>query len=421
MILFLVTTLAWADCPADANDVFEPNNSQMDATKLTFGTHSDLGICDGNPDYFNVYPTSGATLSVTVQYDETLGTLRLALMSVTGQILTESTGINGVAEIESEMAIGGGHILVVEWMAGVSTGFTYSLSMSETEVSDCLDDGFEPNQSPAQTAVLVPGQHDDLMVCVGDADWYSISLASAEFITVDVAFAHADGDIDISLIDPNGQPAESSMTMTDNESLSFLPLMSGDYILNVQVVNESDSDFGVPYSIEIETTQMAVCMDDSFEENDSQSTPAEIQVGEYGELSACDDDWYSVALSAGETVTIELSFDHTQGDIDLSFYDVDGVWLDSASSSGDSETLSYDVEQSGYYSFNVRLFSDDDTLGNTYSMILSVENDFNEPSTEPSSEPAEPGLEPTDDGAKAAGCQTMNSNQLGLYGWPLPC
>ena len=98
---------------------------------------------------------------------------------------------------------------------------------------------------------------------------------------------------------------------------------------------------------------------------------------------------------------------------------MDGVWLDSASSSGDSETLSYDVEQSGYYSFNVRLFSDDDTLGNTYSMILSVENDFNEPSTEPSSEPAEPELEPTDDGAKAAGCQTM-VNQLGLW-LALPC
>ena len=69
---------------------------------------------------------------------------------------------------------------------------------------------------------------------------------------------------------------------------------------------------------------LAACAapDDQFEDNDSDETPAAAPLGTDGgaaTLRLCpgDEDWFSVSLTAGQTVTIDVLFSHAEGDLDV--------------------------------------------------------------------------------------------------------
>ncbi|MCA9620926.1 MAG: PPC domain-containing protein, partial [Myxococcales bacterium] len=93
------------------------------------------------------------------------------------------------------------------------------------------------------------------------------------------------------------------------------------------------------------------CSDDGYEDNDSLSTAASLGSGSHADLAVCsgDDDYYAVNLSAGASVSI--SFDHSEGDLDLAIY-LNGNQVDSSASVADSETVK--VQAAG--SYVVRVF-----------------------------------------------------------------
>ena len=87
------------------------------------------------------------------------------------------------------------------------------------------------------------------------------------------------------------------------------------------------------------------CTADSFEPNDTSAAAAKLPVGTHS-LSLCDgakpdEDWFSINLSAGSKVVATVTFDTSQGDLDVDLYDgKTGALLTQSTGVGATESVS---------------------------------------------------------------------------------
>lgn len=79
--------------------------------------------------------------------------------------------------------------------------------------------------------------------------------------------------------------------------------------------------------------------DDGFEENDTRQTATNLTAGRWRGLVALDDDWYRVTVPGRKKVTLQVLFQHANGDLDLRAYDSGGTELASSTSATDVESL----------------------------------------------------------------------------------
>jgi hypothetical protein len=117
------------------------------------------------------------------------------------------------------------------------------------------------------------------------------------------------------------------------------------------------------------------CTPDAFEPNNNQTTAAGISSGSEEDLVICefDDDFYQLGLVVGDDLTVDLSFIHTEGDIDLRLLNANGYSLAHSLSWDDNESASFAADASGVYYICVYLYVDNGKLpGNTYDMTVSV-------------------------------------------------
>ena len=115
------------------------------------------------------------------------------------------------------------------------SAFPYELSLFLTS-APVEDDVAEENDSVADAALLgsltldtVAGYTD---LVSSDADFYQFSIdASGNDLTIDVLFTHAEGDIDLILIDSEENVIAVSDSATDNESITVSGIESGTYYI----------------------------------------------------------------------------------------------------------------------------------------------------------------------------------------------
>ena len=86
-----------------------------------------------------------------------------------------------------------------------------------------------------------------------------------------------------------------------------------------------------------------------------------------------DEDWYWVYLYADETVVVDLTFIHANGDLDLKLYDSevtpDDLWNHQLASSvtvSDNEHIEFTAEIDG--DFNIRVYGWNLEQGTTYEL-----------------------------------------------------
>lgn len=117
--------------------------------------------------------------------------------------------------------------------------------------TDCADEVMGSSQCDVQSNMCVPCQPSEApstlespnMVDVagyrgshntcGGPDFYGFNMAPNQLLRVEVSFAHAEGDIDIKLIDPMGMTATSSAGTMDLETLEYTSPAGGFYVLEV--------------------------------------------------------------------------------------------------------------------------------------------------------------------------------------------
>ena len=247
----------------------------------------------------------------------------------------------------------------------------------DSVVEPCVDDALEDNDEEADASVIVPPV-TDLLICPDDHDWYELTVAEGHW-TLTVAFVHTSGDIDATLWGPDGSIG-SGVSFSDNEVFDWeVPAGGQTYTLDVRYYGGGDEDEpGNSYEIQLAEYVPPTCdPDDSFEPNDEQASPSAITAGTHTGLKVCefDADWYSIDLAEGDEITVEAVFTDDTGDIDMWLYDPAAAEVGEADSASDNETLgpfTVPTGGAGTHVIYVELYLDDDTIGQTYDLTVTV-------------------------------------------------
>jgi hypothetical protein len=200
---------------------------------------------------------------------------------------------------------------------------------------DCLDDAFEENDTRAQAESkppLMPDTHEGLVACANDDDWYRVVVGAQSTVGALLEGGTA-SNLNLGLYDGQGNPIAQSTGAGSSEVIEEC-VPAGTYYLRVYGSGTAKNTYDLLYEASAGSCT-ASCIDDDFEEDDSQSaaTYAEVFGTPFSAtdrmLCSGDDDWYEIALFTGETVEVDLTFDQTSfdEDLDLHFHDVDGLDL----------------------------------------------------------------------------------------------
>lgn len=245
----------------------------------------------------------------------------------------------------------------------------------------CLVDELEPNDQLAAATLVTAGSYPELVSCAGDSDFFKVRLEEGETLTVQISFAHAEGDLDLYLYGPDGSRIETSAGASDGEILSHVAASGGMYGFEVRLASDAGAQPGNGYHLRVQVagtlppTPGEVCTADTMEPNDTRASAAAIGPNTFDGLTACggEDDYFSIQLSARQEVTVQITFDHAEGDLNLELQHGTGVTLRRSASSTDDESVSFTAAEAGTYFVRVNLAEDGgDLAGNAYRMSVTV-------------------------------------------------
>ncbi len=244
-----------------------------------------------------------------------------------------------------------------------------------TSNTTCMADRFEPNDSASAPAQINGGALSGLTLCPGgDQDYFAVSLGQGDSVDVTLSFVHGEGNLDLELLSPSGQVVAQSAGTSGTEMMSYAATTPGVYVVHVLLVNDTGPNPGNTYTLDVRAN-VAPCAVDPDEENDSDGDAKLILPGSRPGRNVClgDEDFYDVILQEGDTLTVDLTFSHAEGDIDMQVLGFLGIPVASGSSSNDNESVSYTATRFGFFTIRVALGTDTGSvLGNPYDMNVSV-------------------------------------------------
>ena len=349
------------------DDSSEDNDTYATAAAVGAGSYIDLAACPSDADWYAIDVTAGEDLSVALSFthssgdidarilDPNLSTVKVALSSTDDESLSYAVTTTGTYLI---------HI----WLDtdDATPGNAYAMTIT---AESCPTDSFEDNDLYSTPAPATEGSSTGLAVCTDDADWYSVDMTAGEPLSVDLSFTHASGDINARILDPSLSTVTVSLTSTDDESLTHTATTTGTYLIHVWLGSD-DATTGNTYSMDVSS---GGCTSDAYEDNDVYGNPAGISLGTSTGLVVCtdDEDWYSIDLTAGEELSVDLSFTDSSGDIDARILNPSLSTVSVSLTETDDESLTHTAATTGTYLVHVWLSSDDATPGNTYAMGLA--------------------------------------------------
>ncbi len=140
---------------------------------------------------------------------------------------------------------------------------------------------------------------------------------------------------------------------------------------------KSENTGGITYANNDSTnywsfTTQPIQGDDNYEENDTLTTAYDLTDWKQTWLSTLngygkqiDDDWYRIGVLEGyQHIIIDVRFTHSQGDIDISLYDLNGSFLTDSHGITDNEYIDYLVPYAGVYYIKVHYANQ----GNQYDL-----------------------------------------------------
>jgi len=371
------------------DDDFESNDSSGSATGVDFDTNGEwynwfLKICPANVDYYRMNIPADHKVGAIVSYTEANGMLKMDLLDSDGStVLASGQRTTDEVYAESQVFSQGQDVFLRVQGDNAQVANSYSLLAVREEFVQCNDDSFEPNDTPNDAGAVTADIYSNL-ACCGDPDWYKIDLSTGDKLEVLIEFVQENGDLDLWVFDSAtvfGGDALScdnalgcGITETSDETVTVESILAdGTYYIAVGPYQNAKNAYDMTIVV---TPQTQTCQDDADEENDDpvngtgivSSTTKPDQV-----LCPADEDWYWVYLYADETVVVDLTFLHADGDLDLKLYDSEVTpetlfehQLASSVTVTDNEHLEYTAEIDG--DFNIRVYGWNLEQRTTYSI-----------------------------------------------------
>jgi hypothetical protein len=192
----------------------------------------DLTICGFDDDWFRIAIAGGQRLEARLTAPYAAGDLDLLLFDTELTLLASSSTTTD----EEHLAWGTSEDQTVMLRVfGVNRAEnTYSLSLTFSSFGgECADDAEEPNDSPAAAFELGHGAELEARICRNDVDWYRITLAAGDSLSIRLDFRHALGDLDMRLFLDGAldMPLAESRGETDVERIEAGPFEAATTLL----------------------------------------------------------------------------------------------------------------------------------------------------------------------------------------------
>ncbi len=219
----------------------------------------------------------------------------------------------------------------------------------------------------------------------GDDDWYMIDVEMEEgHLIVEINFDNFEGNIDLELYDSSQSLLASSNTRDNYEFVDYEFDSSGTYYIRVFGENK-----GNWYNLKWRTQDEAKDFyDDSYEPNNNRRFGYVLWDDEWTWLNNIaglavqgDDDWYKIDVTPGfEQLVVEVTFNHSAGDIDISIFEEQNPTdpIIGNYSVSDNEYIDFNVSHPGLYYIQIH----GENAGNEYDLrwddlrTLFAEDDY---------------------------------------------
>jgi Cys-rich repeat protein len=243
-------------------------------------------------------------------------------------------------------------------------GTLCDISSGTCRPEGCPEDPLEPNDDPEEATPLDPGELEDLTLCAGDLDWFSIYLSRGDRLQVIVTtdFLNADHFL-TTLFDPEAGEVLQEDTLLIDHTVS----QDAAYLLRIQT-----SDSRAAYGMRVTVSRGIPCDDDDLEPNDSAYSAVPVDAGGYSGLAICphDEDWYVVDRTYEQRLEVHIEYPALEGDLDLDLVAGDAQTLVMRSATAGNTELVY-VDSYPGTRFFVRVYGNPE-ISNQYTMGITL-------------------------------------------------
>lgn len=117
-------------CATCAGDLLDDQSSRLDAPALSPGRYEDLLLCPGDLDVYGVLMRAGERLNARILFSHADGNLELQLLGADQRtVLARSVSVTDDEAVTYTSSVAAEYKLVVFAEAGVSNGYTLSISL----------------------------------------------------------------------------------------------------------------------------------------------------------------------------------------------------------------------------------------------------------------------------------------------------
>ncbi|MBY8985229.1 MAG: PPC domain-containing protein [Candidatus Lokiarchaeota archaeon] len=343
-------------------DGYEPNDYYYEAYYLSSNEGMWLSSINGtgtqwDDDWYEVYVDFGEErIYVELTFDHSMGDINLEVYYYDGSLtfLDGNYSIDNNEYIDVNTPWSGTYYIKVYYE---NNGNSYDLRWEDLSPI-ITDDNYEENDYDGQAYDL--RSHEawwlssiDGMGIQWDEDWYIVNLdPGEERIHVELTFDHFMGNIDLEVYYYDGGLTwlDGSYSSDDNEYINADAPFPGTYYIRV-----CNGNNGNMYDLFWEDLPPSTGDDDWMEENDDFWSAWYVDPSYYPDLKIAgyDEDWFQIYLNEGDTIDISISFDHSEGDLQLKLYDPSYSQRAESLSNYDDEFISFTADMQGNWRIHV--------------------------------------------------------------------
>lgn len=331
--------------PTCADDQFEPNDHPAIAIAAPDDTGEmvqNLSICSGDEDWYVVNLGPGEELTAEIGGFVPPTDLELKLYapmstSATTSPIKSSNGVSGREFVAWRARRAGDYLVRVHGRTPRHTS-PYEFVIRRNPPFICQPDMVDmqmlgSTMMDAWPLDPAPTRLDDLTICTGDEDWFSMLLPGGFRHSMRIHFNDADATLDMAILDPNG----GQLAATAGSGVDFKEIVGnvpgvGFAQLFMRVFQSGGDE--TRYSVVIDSVPLAQCFADTNEPSDlpalgtmvTTTTVPFTQIFDNG-LTLCsqtisaltgkgDEDWF-ILLPGAENVRMSALLEHAQGDLFL--------------------------------------------------------------------------------------------------------
>ncbi len=223
---------------ACAEDGYEENDQLASAATIGPGYLAGA-ICSGDDDYFAQQISEATSLRFDLRFSHSVGDLDLMLFDHRDRRVGLSQGVSDVEVVEYRASQAGRYTARVYGFNGAQG--PYSLDA-------CVDDDFEENDRRERAAALTVAEHA-LVLCRGDADFFSLLLPGAVLLDVELVIGNADASVTLRLLRASdGSTLATGASTGSGLGLSYLADTTESVVIAIENGGQSS-----PYRLLLDT------------------------------------------------------------------------------------------------------------------------------------------------------------------------